>query len=857
MKRIIFTFLTALLVIIGIASFKQKQYGEFYYTFSEKKTLTPVATKLIVRFAQKLPLDSLKTVLTNLSASSTQKWLSDDRTVVINAPSSTVKNDLLNDFSKSQNVVSVHPIYTIDQGAEVGITDELTVQFLNNISQSTIDSLNTAYHVTIIKKGFDYLLRVSPHSDALKIANIYYETGFTKFSCPNFIVWPELYQQHIPNDTYFNEQWNFHNTGQVINDGHTGTPGADIKGPEAWHVTEGSNSIIVAVLDEGVTSNHPDLPNTRQVRLNGSNFADGDPNDPSPNGTIDNHGNACAGLVAATQDNNQGITGICPNCEIMPIKIFNANESGISAESIADAITFAYTNGADILSNSWGFDGVTDPNAYPQIVTAIQNATTNGRGGKGAVVVFAASNSASHVVGRNGTISFPADVNISGVLTVGASDRYDHQADYSPTSNPNSPDNQIIDLVAPSNRAYPPAVYADQGLTGGIQGETFEIWSIDMPGITLGYNQWPNVSPYNLEVTPGEQLPSTGTNFDAYTGRFGGTSAACPQVAGVAALILSIDPNLTQQQIFNIITSTADKVGGYTYTNGRSNEMGYGRLNACNAVTAAFSETSISGSNTLCSSASYSISSAINGGSITWSVSPSGIVSLNPSGNSVTATKISQGNATLTATLTSSCGNTTISKNISTQPVIDSFSVVDEGCYNGYESWSLSAYPNMPNATNWQWTVDNPNSDIYLDNPNSQSTNADVPGGKGGGVSVTYKDACGETSDKNGVTIWGGSCQYNNIEISPNPASKSITITIQQPENKNFKAMKSSSVASIGLAYIKEVKIYDAAGGLRKQQVFSGKSNWVQMDVSTLSPAIYLIQVSDGKNVAVQKLAIQ
>lgn len=69
--------------------------------------------------------------------------------------------------------------------------------------------------------------------------------------------------------------------------------------------------------------------------------------------------------------------------------------------------------------------------------------------------------------------------------------------------------------------------------------------------------------------------------------------------------------------------------------------------------------------------------------------------------------------------------------------------------------------------------------------------------------------------------------------------------------------MKSSSVASIGLAYIKEVKIYDAAGRLRKQQVFSGKSNWVQMDVFDLSPAIYLIQVSDGKNIAVHKLAIQ
>ncbi|MFM7855488.1 MAG: S8 family serine peptidase, partial [Flammeovirgaceae bacterium] len=201
------------------------------------------------------------------------------------------------------------------------------------------------------------------------------------------------------NDPYFANQFTLNNTGQVFNDGHFGTADADIDGPEAWALTAGGN-VLVAVLDQGVSPNHPDLPNARQVRLNGSNFADGNANDPSPTGNL-NHGNSCAGVIAATQNNNEGIAGICPNCRIMPIRIFNADETGIPSNRLADAIDFARTNGADIISNSWGFN-TNNPNFVPAIVTAIQNATTLGRGGLGCVVLFSASNSARHTQGVNG-----------------------------------------------------------------------------------------------------------------------------------------------------------------------------------------------------------------------------------------------------------------------------------------------------------------------------------------------------------------------------------------------------------------------------------------------------------------------
>ena len=89
-----------------------------------------------------------------------------------------------------------------------------------------------------------------------------------------------------------------------------------------------------------------------------------------------NHGNSCAGVIGATQNNNEGISGICPNCRIMPIRVFNTDPTvGITAQKLADAINFARTNGAHVISNSWGFNS-TDPNLFPVIVSAIQDATT-------------------------------------------------------------------------------------------------------------------------------------------------------------------------------------------------------------------------------------------------------------------------------------------------------------------------------------------------------------------------------------------------------------------------------------------------------------------------------------------------
>jgi subtilisin family serine protease len=561
MKSKIVLSVSALVLAVAailFSSFGKPQSDLFYYGFKEKIKIETQPGKFTLRFTDIANAKSRLEQLAKTNGFSAREW-KDDRTAIIDFMRSDA-SEAIRKLQSEKDIATVQPLYkTLAEQLELSATDEILVRFNKYTAASDVERIMKTYQLSLVQKGeLFYTFSVAKTANTLQIANTIMESGVAEFAHPNFYRKIEL--QQVPNDEFFGFQWNLNNTGQVINDGHTGTSDADIDAPEAWVKTMGSSSIVVAVIDEGVTSNHPDLPNTRQVRLNGSNFSSGGPvNDPSPVGN-GNHGNACSGIVAATRNNGEGISGVAPNCKIMPIKILN---SAATDANIANAITFAKTNGAQVISNSWGYS-TSSTNFIPAIVTAIQDAVTNGRGGLGCVVVFAAQNTADLVHGINGYIGFPGNVNIAGVLTVGASDRYDKQANYSPLSVPAAANNQIVDIVAPSHRAY----------TSQIATENFEIWSMDIPGAT-GYNP----------QTGGIFLPAAGINYQSYTGRMGGTSAATPQVAGAAALLLSLNSSLTQQQVFNILTENADKVGGYTYNaTGFSNQLGYGRLNLYRAV---------------------------------------------------------------------------------------------------------------------------------------------------------------------------------------------------------------------------------------------------------------------------------
>ena len=165
----------------------------------------------------------------------------------------------------------------------------------------------------------------------------------------------------VPKDPLWGREWGLKRVGA----------------PHAWAITRGNPRVVVAVLDSGVDLTHPDL---RGGLVPGHDFVGGDDIPADDNG----HGTAVAGVIAARANNGIGISGICPRCAVMPLKVTTA--AGVASDStVAAGITWAVDHGARVLSLSLGAGS-----RSATIDGAVQYAVRNG-----AVVVSSAGNSGS------------------------------------------------------------------------------------------------------------------------------------------------------------------------------------------------------------------------------------------------------------------------------------------------------------------------------------------------------------------------------------------------------------------------------------------------------------------------------
>lgn len=370
-------------------------------------------------------------------------------------------------------------------------------------------------------------------------------------------------------DSLFDQQWHLRSM-----EGPDLAQDASISACDAWEQLKepGDPKVVVAVLDDGFDLDHPDFRRKGKI-VHPKDFVDGDAR-PFAETQYDNyHGTPCAGLAIADM-NGEGVVGVAPNCSFMPVRIsFKAN-----TDQLWNIFDHA-SRYARVISCSWGPPPV--KSALPKLISDQFDhiAENGGPDGKGCVIVFSAGNYNTPLVSEgkfyrwvdhensnlmsheilNGFASHNGVVAVSSCTSLNKKALYSNWGDH-------------ISVCAPSNNRHP----------------------LDRFAYLPGRGVW---------TTDNEKVGSGVTAGSRYTGQFGGTSSSAPLVAGVAALVISANRDLSAAEVKELLEDTADRIVDETVDpmlnhnfgkyekreNGKlhSKWFGHGRVNASQAVKAA------------------------------------------------------------------------------------------------------------------------------------------------------------------------------------------------------------------------------------------------------------------------------
>lgn len=444
-------------------------------------------------------------------------------------------DDALDEARSNEEVeLGTHVYFSEGSNRPLVPTGEVFITFEEGVGENEQNIVLEEYALSLVERRDNnrIVAKVTAKSpNPIKVANFLQAISLVKIAEPDLDTMLDEYAFVAPSDNLVGHEWHLQNDGFVADVDYRLRKGADAKVIDAWQRlgNTGSNSVTVAVVDNGFDLTHPDLRDkvTKPFDLwnQSSDVLQGDKRF--------THGTPCAS-VALAASNGQGIVGAAPSAKFMPV-----SGTSFSVRATEQMFDYCINNGADIISCSWG---TTDSNFRLNSLKeeAITKAAKKGRNGKGCVILFAVGNDDLDFV--NFYAAHP------DVIAVAASTSQDTYASYSNRG-------REVSICAPSNGDWPilaARAWWDQGLDW--ESGNFKFWR-------------------------------DGRSRGKHYKHFGGTSSSTPLVAGICALILSANPDLTAKEVKDILQKTADKIGSPSdYSNGHSVKYGYGRINAGRAV---------------------------------------------------------------------------------------------------------------------------------------------------------------------------------------------------------------------------------------------------------------------------------
>ncbi|MGC9343048.1 MAG: S8 family serine peptidase [Bacteroidales bacterium] len=304
-----------------------------------------------------------------------------------------------------------------------------------------------------------------------------------------------------------------------------------IQADDAWDITHGSDDIVIGIIDNGFYPNHPDI--TNKVI--------------SSDGDSENHGTEVASVAAASTNNSIDVASLGWNTKL---RLYDGINQTVGGESTTASKITAAAHYCDIINMSFGiFRYVTLADLYEMAYYCPKKDKWVG----------------SLITTNNSSISSAISNAISqGVICIAAAGNG--------TKNTGLPYPELCDLNAVPYTAYPAAYQDVIAVSGTTLDESTEVFNTNW-----NYGSFVDIS------APGTGIKlATSNNSDTTKS---GTSYSSPLVAALVSLILAFDPN---EDAEDIIKSSADKIDSWPYSNGWNSRLGYGRINAYDALLACF-----------------------------------------------------------------------------------------------------------------------------------------------------------------------------------------------------------------------------------------------------------------------------